>query len=102
MPQLDGHLPVEDLARWRNYLNQEYRQPVLYRFFNEDRELLYIGISSNPSDRWIQHRRSKEWWKEVAYIAFTSVRGLRWELELAERQAIRAESPRYNRRSAVA
>lgn len=101
MPRLAGMFAVANLPEFRDYLNQPYRQPVIYRFFDSCGDLLYIGITSNPYDRWMAHRRKQPWWHEVDAVSFHSVPGLRWELERAEREAIREERPRYNKRSAV-
>lgn len=68
---------------------------ALYRFFNADGELLYVGISLNPGHRWGQHRADKPWWIEVATITVEAHRG-RAEVLEAEREAIKRERPRYN------
>jgi len=70
---------------------------ALYRFFNADERLLYIGISGDPAYRWGQHRTDKPWAGEVA------MRVVEWlptraEAEAAELVAIRAERPLYNYR----
>lgn len=68
---------------------------AVYRLFNFDGALLYVGISDNPKRRFAQHARDKGWW----YLA------VRWEVEwyqdrnaaLAEEaRAIREEVPAYN------
>lgn len=68
---------------------------ALYRFFAENGELLYVGITNDPGRRWGQHAHDKPWWHEVT----------RAEIErhpdrpaalLAEKAAIVAERPRYN------
>lgn len=68
---------------------------AIYRFFDADDELLYVGISSDPALRWMQHRATKPWASEVA------MRVIEWlpsrlDALLAEVQAIRTEQPRYN------
>lgn len=74
---------------------QRERHHVLYRFFNVDGELLYIGITRNPSSRFKSHQHEKSWFSEVTSSTmehFTS-----WqELMDAELSAIRRESPKYN------
>lgn len=70
------------------------RRTALYRFFDEDGALLYIGITVNPRVRWRDHA-GRTWWPDVA------TKTLEWhtnraDAEAAEREAIRVELPRYN------
>lgn len=66
----------------------------LYRFWAADGELLYVGITFDPAQRWRQHRR-QEWWPRVTRIA--ADRFDTWNLALkAESIAHRAERPTYN------
>lgn len=67
----------------------------LYRMFDQDGILLYVGISQDAFVRFAQHARSKSWIKQVA----------RWEREpfpsrqmalQAEKAAIEQESPLFN------
>lgn len=39
----------------------------LYRLFDAEMNLLYVGITWNPFVRWTAHSRSKGWWSEVAH-----------------------------------
>lgn len=68
---------------------------TLYRFWNKDSELLYIGISLNAIARLSQHSKDKDWYQEVASITMEHF-GSREELEKAERESIFKERPRYN------
>ncbi|MFE8011487.1 GIY-YIG nuclease family protein [Streptomyces antibioticus] len=68
---------------------------ALYRLFDADDELLYVGISKDPAARWKQHQSRTPWWRDVA------MRTVEWyddrpAAEAAERKAIQTESPRYN------
>lgn len=68
---------------------------ILYRFFNADGELLYIGVTQDPTARFKSHQHDKSWFSEVATSTmehFTS----RQELMAAELAAIQRESPRHN------
>jgi predicted GIY-YIG superfamily endonuclease len=69
---------------------------ALYRFFAVDGTLLYVGISLNPGARWKQHRADKPWWSEVANVTIEHHPN-RDSVMNAEREAIKAERPRYNR-----
>lgn len=71
-------------------------QNVLYRFYNRDGELLYIGITNNPLRRFSQHRKDKEWWADVANISQQSFES-EDALKAAEKKAIQRENPRYNK-----
>lgn len=67
---------------------------ALYRFYDAEDELLYVGISKDPKTRWEQHR-DKPWRPDVA------MRVVEWfddraTAEHAERKAIQNEAPRYN------
>jgi hypothetical protein len=68
---------------------------VLYRFYDADCVLLYIGITKNPPARFDGHRRDKPWWTEVADIKLTQYPDRESVLE-AERQAIIDEKPAWN------
>lgn len=68
---------------------------VLYRHFTAGGELLYVGITLDPAQRWRGHRATKSWWTSIAttiYQHFDS----RDALVQAERQAIVDENPIWN------
>jgi predicted GIY-YIG superfamily endonuclease len=67
----------------------------LYRFFNNDGKLLYVGITAHLLDRIVQHEVSQPWWEEV--VAMTrSAFPTRETAHNAEKRAIHEESPKYN------
>jgi predicted GIY-YIG superfamily endonuclease len=68
---------------------------ALYRFFGEGGELLYVGITNNPTRRFAQHGVKRDWWHEVATIRMERHES-REAVLAAERSAILAERPRYN------
>lgn len=68
---------------------------ALYRFYDIDGRLLYIGISLNPGSRWKQHRDDKPWWHDVAQVTVERLPSRQVALA-AEQAAIVAERPRYN------
>lgn len=68
---------------------------TLYRFFDQDEELLYVGISVSPWSRWRQHRHDKPWWCDVATIGLES-HPTREAALAAEKVAIQSEHHRYN------
>lgn len=68
---------------------------ALYRFHSDTGELLYVGITLNPTGRWRQHRRHKPWWTEIARITIEQFPD-RTSALLAETNAIHDEHPKYN------
>lgn len=68
---------------------------VLYRFWNADNELLYIGITVHLPTRLTQHRAEKDWWAEVTAITLEHY-NTREDVLAAERAAIEAEWPIWN------
>ncbi|MFI9331963.1 GntR family transcriptional regulator [Kitasatospora sp. NPDC052868] len=44
----------------------ENRRTALYRLYNALDQLLYIGITHNPTVRWTQHAALKPWWPKAA------------------------------------
>ncbi|MFJ4356886.1 GntR family transcriptional regulator [Streptomyces massasporeus] len=68
---------------------------ALYRLFDVTDQLLYVGISTNPEERWKTHTMLKSWWNEVAHKTVTWLPS--WDEALAqEERVIRDEAPRYN------
>lgn len=57
--------------------------------------LLYVGVSTDPRDRWYKHAKRKPWWSEVIRKTITW-HPTRTEALVAEAEAIRDEKPFYN------
>jgi len=72
----------------------------LYRIFGDEDVLLYIGVSDSFGVRWKQHAKVQPWWGEVRRLEVVWIHG-RDEAEAAERAAIKAERPKYNKIHAV-
>lgn len=68
---------------------------TLYRLYNADGGLLYVGIAGNPGRRFEQHRQDKPWWGSVANIRLEHF-PTRDAASEAELKAIRTERPAYN------
>lgn len=68
---------------------------LLYRFYNLQGELLYVGITNSPHVRWAQHAHNAAWWPEVR-VAHSEWYPLRSEAEAAERTAVYREEPLHN------
>lgn len=68
----------------------------LYRHFDKNRQLLYVGISLNASERLWSHRRNTVWANKVH---FTTVEYFHDSADArsAERKAIISEAPLHNK-----
>lgn len=71
------------------------RAHVLYRAYDENFSLLYVGITANPGVRLRKHAERKWWWGNVSQIQLQHFSS-RDALEAAEREAIATESPVFN------
>ena len=67
----------------------------LYRYFDADGKLLYIGISLCAFRRAVEHSQSG-WWNDVRRMERTPLGLTRKEAEQVERRAILAEKPLHN------
>lgn len=79
-------------------MDAEPQRTALYRMFDKDDHLLYVGISFDPRMRSRQHAKQSKWWHLV------TLREIEWfpsreEAATAERAAIRDETPRFNKKS---
>lgn len=118
MPQQTSPMDrlVEALARKavRDYLREEGFLPpapptdeerlagetTLYRYFDAEGRLLYVGVARDFQARDIAHRSSSAWYPQMARtetVKYTT----RAEALAAERQAIRTERPLYNEQGAI-
>lgn len=68
---------------------------ALYRLFDAEGALLYVGITVNVEQRWTEHERAKPWWPQVAEkrVEWFENRPLALTAEL---QAIKTERPIHN------
>lgn len=76
-------------------MSQNSTPHALYRFYDGEAALLYVGITHNPAARWKTHRDRKPWWMDIASIAVQWYPDRKSALA-AEIVAIRAELPRHN------
>jgi predicted GIY-YIG superfamily endonuclease len=88
-----------DSGTWQFEDGCRMSHTILYRLRDADLNLIYIGITWNPQDRWRKHRRTKSWWPLVRYVDLQccSSEDRALAIELA---AIKNELPRYNKRGA--
>lgn len=71
------------------------RRTALYRLFDAEGRLLYVGIAFNPEARWRDHATEKPWWGNVIErrVEWHETRTGALKAEVA---AIKAEAPAYN------
>ncbi len=72
------------------------QRTALYRHFDSDGLLLYVGVARNPAKRLASHRRWSPWFEGIAKV------DIQWfdnegDAYAAEREAIRTENPLCNR-----
>lgn len=73
---------------------------TLYRFFDAEGRLLYVGRTINPGRRWREHERHADWFADVATatrVAYPDAD----DLADAEIAAIQTERPLHNVAHAV-
>jgi hypothetical protein len=68
---------------------------TLYRFYDEDGALLYVGVTNNTKDRFGHHKAYSDWW-DLATTHTLEQFGTRQEALKAEERAILTESPIHN------
>lgn len=74
---------------------QRVERTAVYRLYDENEQLLYVGVSADPRVRFRQHQRDRPWWPRV------DAREIEWfdsraEALDVEALAIRRELPLHN------
>lgn len=67
----------------------------LYRHFDKDGNLLYVGISLSATGRLVSHKRNANWFDDIASVTIEKFK-TRSAAEKAERKAIQNENPKHN------
>lgn len=70
-------------------------QTVLYRAYDANNTLLYIGISSQAFARFDQHSHTSQWLPSCPYVTLEHYRHRNDALK-AEKAAIKNENPKFN------
>lgn len=78
-------------------MNKPTHKTTLYRAFNNQDELLYVGISNNFMTRLYQHQSKSKWHKLAATMTLQHYE-TRELAEQAETAAIHNEKPLFNKR----
>lgn len=71
------------------------RVSTLYRFYDAEENLLYVGVTQRGPARFKEHASNKDWWSRVATITLEHFASSE-DAYIAEGHAIRAERPRHN------
>lgn len=74
---------------------EEQRSTAIYRLFDSEEQLLYVGISDRPEVRWTEHALDKNWWHLVARKS-TDWLPSRSVALAAEAAATKSERPLFN------
>lgn len=77
-------------------MSEAPERTALYRIRGDCDVLLYIGISNCVPIRWNSHMRVQPWWDELRSLTVDWY-DKREDAEEAEKAAIRAELPKYNK-----
>lgn len=70
-------------------------KPALYRIYNSDRLLIYVGMTADVHRRLQQHKNKSWWASQASEIIVIPQRSMR-EARQAELNSIRTENPRWN------
>jgi excinuclease UvrABC nuclease subunit len=70
-------------------------ETAVYRIYDQDGSLLYVGMGRNPMNRWAAHAENHAWWPRAASfrVEWYATRKEAFDVEL---QAIRTEDPECN------
>lgn len=69
---------------------------TVYRYFDAERRLLYVGVTQQHLKRRVQHHIRSGWYRLVVDVSFER-HPTRYLAVQAERRAIESESPIHNR-----
>jgi predicted GIY-YIG superfamily endonuclease len=76
-------------------MDKSIQKITLYRYFDSDDRLLYVGITGDNTKRQSQHRRNSFWFGEIVSATFEHFDN-REDADEAESNAITKEKPMYN------
>lgn len=73
----------------------KFLRHYIYRAYDANCRLLYIGQTIQPEQRIRNHARQSHWFPEAIEWEFEEVDGW-WAMQDAEKAAIKSERPLYN------
>jgi len=93
---------VHDIGQWKrdfgigNWKPDSKVSPTyIYKLFDENMTLLYVGITSGLASRFSEHKREKPWWPEVMFKQTESFQN-RYDALEREKLLIESLTPKYN------
>lgn len=93
--------PFDAQAVWLEAVTNEERElaglydTALYRFYDADNALLYVGVSRSLPDRWNWHRCRTGWYARARLVSLSFYPSRR-DAFCAEAAAIRTQHPLFN------
>ena len=66
-PWLSADIEPGARQAWKAFKTAPPGREFLYRFYDAEMRLLYVGITWNPFMRWTEHSKTKPWWESVAF-----------------------------------
>lgn len=70
-------------------------RPKLYRHYDSEERLLYVGISTSIMARLSAHKCNSEWFDQVSKITIENFDNI-YDMRAAEKDAIKKEKPIFN------
>jgi hypothetical protein len=59
---------LNDSHQWASLGTSSPGGEFIYRFYDDEMRLLYVGVTWNPYSRWVRHRRTQPWWPDIRYF----------------------------------
>lgn len=81
-------------------MNEEKRNYILYRFFDDFENLLYVGMTKSFVNRLQAHANSSCWFSMASKITLEHCESLE-DLKEKEIDAIKKESPKFNKKDSL-
>jgi len=88
-------IDASDRPSWKALGQSDLGGELVYRLYDAQMNLLYVGITWNPFVRWTYHARKKAWWPAVRYASLYQCESERAARNV-ESVAIQLEHPMRN------
>ena len=98
--ELDRDFARHFVDKWwtevRGEFRPHYRTYDLYRFYDAEGGLLYVGVSLSAVARACGHRQNATWWDQAARMEIEHLSVTRRQIEELEQVVIGTERPAFN------